>query len=181
MAPASLSRRWFAHSALVMFLLSSTIVGCSASSGVAPSGPSNTADATREIGAMLDGWHEAAARSDETTYFSHFAPEAVFIGTDPGERWNVEAFRRYASPHFSKGKGWSMKALRRVIVVGPSGDVAWFDEDLHSKGMGAVRASGVVVRGGSERRWRVVHYDLSIPVPNEAFEDVRKRIEQEKK
>jgi len=142
----------------------------------APSSPS-AGDARQQISAMLDDWHEAAARSDESAYFAHFTPDAVFLGTDPAERWDLEAFRKYASPRFARGKGWTMKARRRDIFQ--NGDMAWFDEDLDSKNMGSLRASGVVVRD-AKHSWRVARYDLSVPVPNDAFDGVRKLIEKEK-
>src|SRR5215471_7908283 len=75
------------------------------------------------IGAMLDQWHAAAARADETAYFSHFAKDAVFLGTDATERWDVAAFRVYAHPYFAKGKAWSFRAVRRAVTVAPSGDL----------------------------------------------------------
>ena len=47
----------------------------------------------------------AAAHAHEPRYFAHFAPEAVFLGTDAAERWDLGAFRAYAHPHFAQGKG----------------------------------------------------------------------------
>src|ERR1700678_2609350 len=78
------------------------------------------------IGQALDDFHRAAAAADETRYFSHFAPGGVFLGTDPGERWTVEAFRVYAHPHFATGKGWTYVPRERHISI--DGDLAWFDE-----------------------------------------------------
>ena len=83
--------------------------------------------AQMEITKVLDDWHDAASKTDEERYFGHFAKEAVFLGTDATERWDVPAFRAYAHPFFSQGKAWSFRAVRRDITVGPPG-VAWFDE-----------------------------------------------------
>src|SRR5271170_7515795 len=41
----------------------------------------------QQAGAVLDDWHQAAAVSDEARYFGHFAPNGVYMGTDPTERW----------------------------------------------------------------------------------------------
>jgi ketosteroid isomerase-like protein len=162
---------------LALSLTLAPLAACGPSTTPAPASPGGAAK--EDIGALLDGWHEAAARAEEAAYFAYFAPDAVFIGTDPGERWDLEAFRKYAAPRFAKGKAWTMKATRRAISVGPSGDVAWFDEDLDSKGMGAVRASGVLVRGGTNNRWRIVQYNLSVPIPNDALDAVRRVIERD--
>jgi len=127
------------------------------------------------VSRVLDDWHDAAARADEERYFAHFAPGAVFIGTDPNERWTLTQFRAYAHPRFAKGKAWTMRSLHREISF--QGDVAWFDEDLASEGLGAVRGTGVLVRDTATGRWRIAQYSLSVPIPNERFKDVRTLIE----
>src|SRR5437764_7752082 len=66
-----------------------------------------TTNSKTQIDKMLDDWHDAAAKSDESRYFAHFADNAVFLGTDATERWNVPAFRAYAHPYFLQGKGWA--------------------------------------------------------------------------
>lgn len=115
------------------------------------------------IGAVLDDLHRAAAAADEARYFAHFAPDAVFLGTDPGERWTLGAFRRYAHPHFSQGKGWTYvpRPGRHVTV---EGELAWFDEILDSARYGACRGTGVLRRVDGE--WRVAQYSLTFLVPN---------------
>lgn len=123
---------------------------------------------------MLDDFHEAAARAQEARYFAHFTEEAVFLGTDASERWKLEDFRAWAHPHFASGKGWQMKATRRAITVARSGDVAWFDEDLETKSLGPARGSGVLVRGGSAKKWRIALYVLSLTVPNDKAPQVKK-------
>jgi ketosteroid isomerase-like protein len=125
--------------------------------------------ATKAIAAVLDDWHEAAAAADEARYFGHFAPDAVFMGTDASERWDVAAFRKYAHPHFAKGKAWSFRAGRRAVMV--KGDFGWFDEDLVTPNLGPARGSGVMRHDG--QAWRIVHYNLTITVPNERFKEVK--------
>jgi ketosteroid isomerase-like protein len=116
------------------------------------------------IAAVLDGWHAAAARADGERYFACLSADAVFIGTDASERWTVPEFRAYAEPYFAQGRGWSYRALERYVALGPDG-LAWFDERLASEKYGECRGSGVLRREGGT--WKIVHYVLSFPVPNE--------------
>ncbi len=125
---------------------------------------------------VLDDFHDAAARADEPRYFDHFAANGVFLGTDATERWDKEAFRAYAHPHFAKGKAWDMHAVRRHVTVSPAADVAYFDEELETKKLGPARGSGVLVR--TEGRWRIAQYNLAITVPNERFGEVKHLLEQ---
>jgi hypothetical protein len=129
--------------------------------------------AAAEVGVAreLDDFHDAAARADEARYFAHFAPDAVFLGTDATERWNVTAFRAYAHPHFAAGNGWTYRSLRRAVILAPSGSIAWFDEDLRGERVGPTRGTGVLVfRDG---RWLIALYDLSITIPNDRFDAVK--------
>ena len=125
----------------------------------------------RMIGETLDDWHDAAAKADEPRYFAHFAKRAVFLGTDATERWEVDAFRAYAHPHFAKGKAWTMRATARHVTLGEGGGVAWFDETLETKNLGPARGSGVLVREGGN--WKISQYNLAITVPNERFAEVK--------
>src|ERR1700693_49475 len=127
------------------------------------------AGAQEAIARELEGFHDAAARADEEQYFAHFAPDAVFLGTDASERWDVAAFRAYAHPHFAGGKAWSFRGVRRTIAV--RGEIAWFEEDLETQNLGPARGSGVLVRSGP--RWLIEQYVLSIPIPNQRFREVR--------
>jgi len=116
------------------------------------------------VGAVLDDWHQAAATADEARYFGHFTKNAIFIGTDAGERWTVERFRAYAHPHFAKGTGWTYRPRDRHINFGPAGQVAWIDEKLDNDKYGEARGTGIVVRVGSV--WKLAHYTMSFPIPN---------------
>jgi hypothetical protein len=139
--------------------------------------PSATAsDARRpaiaeEAARVIDGWHAAAARADEQAYFALFAKDGVFLGTDATERWTVPAFRAYAHPHFAKGKAWAFRCVRRAFSFSRDGNVAWFDEDLETNTLGPARGSGVLVREGAF--FRIAHYDLSVPIPNARFAEIR--------
>jgi hypothetical protein len=160
------------HHILGTFALMAGGIACSTQSSHAPA-PNPAAEAA--IGAVLDQWHAAAARADEAAYFSHFAKDAVFLGTDLTERWDVAAFRAYAHPHFARGKAWSFRAMRRSISVAASGDYAWFDEDLATERLGPARGSGVVGREGGD--YKLLQYNLSMTIPNERFRDVRRVLE----
>lgn len=149
------------------------IVGACAPPAQAP--VQDHASAEKAIGEMLDAWHAAAARADEQAYFSYFASDAVFMGTDATERWDVPAFRAYAHPHFAKGKAWSFRAKRRSITISPSGEFAWFDEDLDTPNLGPARGSGVVAR--EQNAYKLRQYNLSVPIPNERFAEVKRVIE----
>ena len=126
----------------------------------------------------IDDFHLAASEANEPRYFSHFAAEGVFLGTDAHERWTVDEFRAYAHPHFAKGKAWSMRSVRRTFGMAESGTTAWFEEDLETKNLGPARGSGVLVlRGG---RWLIAQYNLAIVVPNERFQEVKTLLESAK-
>jgi uncharacterized protein (TIGR02246 family) len=129
------------------------------------------------VNAVLDDWHQAASAADESRYFDHLTPDAVFLGTDAKERWTKDAFRKYAHPHFAKGKAWSFKPTRRNVTLSPDGKVAWFDEDLATPNLGPSRGSGVLVQDGAT--WKIAQYNLSVPIPNEIFDQVKKEIAAE--
>jgi ketosteroid isomerase-like protein len=128
------------------------------------------ADERKSIDAMLDGWHDAAAKADESRYFGAMAPEFVFLGTDATERWDVASFRAFAHPYFAKGTAWTFAPRDRHVILSPRGDVAWFDEKLDSASYGECRGSGVVrrIRG----TWKIAHYNLTIPIPNDLSKQV---------
>ena len=126
------------------------------------------ASATSDIGRMLDDWHDAADKADLARYFGHLAEDAVFLGTAATERWSKEAFLAYARPHFEAGKAWTFRAVRRAVTLDAGGELAHFDEELETLGLGPARGSGVVAwRGG---RWLLLQYNLAITVPNERFD-----------
>ena len=127
------------------------------------------AHARPDVAAVLDDFHDAAAKADEARYFGHFAPDGVFVGTDATERWDVAAFRTYAHPYFAKGKAWSFHGVRRHVTV--RGDMAWFEEDLETPNLGPARGSGVMRL--EDGRWLIEQYVLSITVPNDRFKEVK--------
>jgi len=153
----------------------STLLACTPARVGPPStgaAPLDAEGSKRDIAQALDDMHDAAARADEGRYFAHFAGDAVFLGTDAKERWDMAAFRGFAHPFFAKGKAWSFRSVRRGITLSADGHIAWFDEDLATEKLGPARGSGVVARGASGA-WLVEQYNLTTVVPNERFAAVR--------
>ncbi len=128
------------------------------------------------VKAVLDDFHAAAAAADEKRYFGHFATDGVFLGTDDTERWTKEQFRAYAKPHFDKGKGWTYTVVERHVGVDEEGRYAWFDERLANEKLGPCRGSGVLRREGAA--WKVVQYNLTIPVPNDLAYEFAERVKK---
>ena len=131
-------------------------------------------DPRADVAVVLDDWHKAASVADEARYFGHMTSDAVFMGTDATERWDVKAFRDYAHPHFAAGKGWTFVPRSRNVIVAPSGDVAWFDEVLDSASYGECRGTGVLRRESGT--WKIAHYNLTIPIPNDLAKEFVGRI-----
>lgn len=125
------------------------------------------------VAAVLDDWHRAASMANEEQYFGLMAENCVFLGTDATERWDKAAFRAYAHPHFARGQGWSFKAVHRTIAFAAEGTVAYFDEDLTGS-LGPCRGSGILeCRNGA---WKILQYNLSVPIPNALLDEVQARI-----
>lgn len=137
------------------------------------------ADNKTPVNAVLDDWHRAAAEADEGRYFSHFTADGVFLGTDATERWTRDEFRKWAAPHFARKKAWSFKATRRHVTLARDGSIAWFDEELATPNLGPARGSGVLVKEGDT--WKIAQYNLSVPIPNDVFDQVKKVIEDHAK
>jgi ketosteroid isomerase-like protein len=122
------------------------------------------------VNRVLDAWHRAAATADEPAYFGAVAPEFVFLGTDSSERWDLNSFRAFSHPYFAAGKAWTFVPHDRHVILSPAGDVAWFDEKLDSASYGDCRGSGVLRRVNGE--WKIAHYNLTIPIPNDLAKTV---------
>lgn len=156
----------------IFCLLTVSLAGCSQRS-------LHTASAKAKINRVLNDWHHAAANGDFERYFSHFADRAIYMGTDADEYWTVSEFKKYARKPFSDDTGWKFTSVRRHVYISESGKVAWFDEYLKSRAFGLVRGSGVLVR--TDTTWKIVHYNLSLPVPNSIVYEVVELIKTERK
>ncbi len=128
---------------------------------------------------MLDDFHDAASHADYRRYFSHFAQEAVFIGTDATERWTVQEFRVYAKRRFDAGDGWTYVPRVRHVYMSPSGNTAWFDEILDNEHYGETRSTGVLIR--EDGAWKIAQYHLTIPIPNDLADRVVAMIREDAK
>lgn len=121
------------------------------------------------INANLNLWHKAAANASFDNYFRLMTDDAIFIGTDANENWEIDDFKAYSKPYFEKGKAWSFKALQRNIYLSNDNKLAWFDELLDTQ-MEICRGSGIVEN--TSDGWKVKHYVLSIAVPNDKVKEV---------
>lgn len=128
----------------------------------------NTNNTKQAIGLNLDAWHKAAADADFNAYFNLMTTNAVFVGTDASEHWELDAFKVYSKPHFDKGRAWTFTVLERHVFLGDA-KVAWFDELLNTQ-MGLCRGSGVMKFDG--QTWKVAHYVLSATIPNDKMNAV---------
>ncbi len=122
-----------------------------------------------EINKVLKDWHVAAAQANFENYFDLMSGDGIFIGTDPNENWQNKEFRKFAKPHFDKGKAWSFTTLERNIYISENGETAWFDELLNTQ-MGICRGSGVLAK--IQNTWKIKHYVLSIAIPNENVDEI---------
>ncbi|MEN8374293.1 MAG: DUF885 family protein [Gemmatimonadota bacterium] len=132
------------------------------------------ADQTVAVVAVLDELHAAASAADFDRYFGVYTEDAVFMGTDATERWTIGEFRDYARAPFSEGRGWTYTVTERHVFFSADGATAWFDERLDNANLGETRGTGVLVRADGD--WKVAHYNLTIPVPNELARDLVERI-----
>ncbi len=124
------------------------------------------------IARVLDSLHQAAAQADGDRYFSLYANDAVFFGTDATERWSIAEFREYAQARFDTGTGWTYRVCERNIFLDDPAepDTAWFDESLHNEKYGDCRGTGVLIK--RDDVWKIAQYNLTIPIPNDLALDV---------
>lgn len=150
-------------------LLSLLIASCTSPSASIKA--SNTTDEKKQITAMLDSFNRAAARADFNRYFSFYADDAIFTGTDATERWDKTQFMTWAKPIFAKGRAWDFTSVERNIYFDTTASVAWFDELLNTQ-MKICRGSGVLIKQGNE--WKLKQYILSTTVPNDLLDSIIK-------
>ena len=121
-----------------------------------------------EINALLDGLHQDAHEGNFQSYFDRYTSDAIFLGTDKTERWSIEEFKAYAKPAFADGNGWTYSVVERNWEG--AGDTRWFDEILFNEKLGHCRGTGVVQL--IEGEWKILHYALTMLVPNEIAAEV---------
>ncbi|SCY37103.1 SnoaL-like domain-containing protein [Nonlabens sp. Hel1_33_55] len=140
------------RSCVALLQLAFIFVGCSTYSKIPES----------QVNNVLDSWHQAAAEAQYDTYFNLMSNDAVFIGTDATENWQLAEFKRFAKPYFDAGKAWSFTMLERNVYS--TNGVTYFDELLDTQ-MGICRGSGIIKEQNGKPV--IAHYVLSIAVPNE--------------
>ncbi|HSG89035.1 MAG TPA: nuclear transport factor 2 family protein [Pseudomonadales bacterium] len=128
------------------------------------------ADLFDDPDAVLDALHARAAAADYDGYFALYTDDAVFLGTDAGERWPIEEFRRYTQARFATGTGWTYVPTERHLMRAADGDTIWFDEIVVGASMGPCRGTGVLVR--TDVGWQIAHYSLTLLVPNALADEV---------
>lgn len=129
-----------------------------------------------EIHTVVNAWHQAAANADFEKYFSYFENDSsIFMGTDATERWTVAEFKPWSKPYFDRGKAWSFTATERNVFFSTNGETAWFDEVLDTPNLGPCRGTGVLVQ--TKTGWKIAHYNLSIPIPNELVDTFLPKID----
>jgi hypothetical protein len=146
------------------------IVVLVAVAGLAWTQPTTAPSVDAAVEAVLDDLHDAASKGDGVRYFSNFAPDAVFFGTDATERWTLSEFRDYAMQRFEAGTSWTYHPRDRHVFRSADGRTAWFDEVVVNAKYGACRGTGVLVL--LDGHWRIAQYNLTIPIPNAIALDV---------
>ncbi|MFL6672558.1 MAG: nuclear transport factor 2 family protein [Massilia sp.] len=129
----------------------------------------------RQVNAFVDEWHDDAANA-RLAYFDKMAKDGVYIGTDKSELWHRDEFKAWAKRFFERKSAWSFKATRRNVYLSPDKSIIWFDELLDTPNMGPCMASGVIRR--TANGFEIVHYQLSMAVPNEVGGQVTKLIRE---
>lgn len=124
---------------------------------------------TREVNAFVDGWHDDAANT-RMAYFDKIAKDGVYIGTDRTELWTRDAFKAWSKKYFDAKAAWTFKATRRNVYASADKSLIWFDELLDTRNMGPAMASGVLRK--TKSGFEIVHYQLSLAVPNAVNEQV---------
>jgi hypothetical protein len=140
-------------------------------------GQRNLNPSEQEVNTVLDDWHNAASEAEFERYFSHFnSDSSIFMGTDATERWTIAEFKPWSKPYFDRGKAWNFEPVERHIYFSENGKTAWFDEALDTPNLGPSRGTGVLIN--KKGSWKIVHYNLSIPIPNAIVDTVVKQVEK---
>jgi hypothetical protein len=133
----------------------------------------------RQVNAFVDAWHDDAANA-RMAYFDKMAPDGVYIGTDRSELWQRDAFKAWGRKYFEGRKSaWAFKATRRNVYASEDGKLIWFDELLDTPNMGHCMASGVIRK--TDKGFEILHYQLSMAVPNEIAKQVTELVRKTEK
>lgn len=122
----------------------------------------------RAVRELLNTYHRAAANADGDAFFECLDPDGVFCGTDKTERWTREELRAFVGPYFARGQGWTATPVDQNVFLSEDGNTAWFDELLRNATYADTRATGVMEK--SDGKWKIVHINVSFPIPNDLLE-----------
>ena len=125
---------------------------------------------------FIDNWHHAATIADEELFFGSLDSNAVYLGTDPDERWFKDEFVNWGMKYFERDTAWDFTPYNRNWEFSEDMNYAWFDELLETH-MGICRGSGVVKR--NKEGWKIKHYNLALTLPNEKLNEYRKLIKKD--
>lgn len=126
---------------------------------------------TVDLNVLVDNWHQAAAIADEDVFFGTLDSNAVYLGTDPEERWLKQEFMDWGMKYFQRDTAWAFTPYNRIWEFTEDYKYAWFDELLKTH-MGICRGSGVIVNINGN--WKIKHYNLALTLPNEKINEFRK-------
>ncbi len=129
------------------------------------------ADDKADVSGVLDQLHANAGSASWDAYFALYTDDAIFLGTDAGERWDKPTFRSYAS----QSNGWVYTMTERNIDLTPDGDHAWFDELLVNAKYGTSRGTGILIR--TNAGWKIAQYHLVFPIPNDLAAGITQQIQ----
>jgi hypothetical protein len=128
-----------------------------------------------EIGNLLNLFHDSAAKSCYEQYFDCFTENGCFIGTDGTEYWNRNEFQDFCLPHFQNtSSAWiylPIEGKRHLYPLnhnpGNRPLIVSFDELLRSNSLNSeLRGSGTIVWNEDKRKWEILSYYLSFPIPD---------------
>lgn len=119
---------------------------------------------TASLNAMIDNWHQAAAKADEDAFFGAMTPDGIYLGTDASERWLRDELRTWAAFAFERESAWNFTPSGRQLYFSHDGNYAWWEENLDTW-MGVCRGSGVARLTADG--WKIAHYHLSVTIPND--------------
>jgi hypothetical protein len=128
----------------------------------------------RQVNAFVDEWHDDAAHA-RLAFFDKIAKDGVYIGTDKTELWHRDEFKTWAKRFFERKSAWAFHPIRRNVYASGDKSMIWFDELLDTQ-MGTCMASGVIRK--TAQGFEIVHYQLSMAVPNEVNAQAVKLIKE---
>lgn len=128
------------------------------------------------VNQFIDNWHKAAASADADAFFGSMSKDAIYIGTEAGERWLRDDLREWSKKYFERESAWDFKPTIRHVYFSENGDYAWFEERLDTW-MGECHGSGVLKL--ATKGWKIKHYHLSVTVPNDKIEAFKKLVGEE--